>query len=227
MITLALLCADIVILFLTVRVLLLFLSHRIVSLNCILKLINNEFFFFFFFQNKKNIYIKKKRGGKKKKNMAVATFTAEDFARMEREIEEVSEFPTETYEPPEEEVDMNTVSTVKEVAETLRSPAFQKLLEEISKVTAPGAMIKDTITKDDPEYKLVQDAMKSCVTLQTEIARVHKFIRHKYKKYYKELEQFVVEPIMVCITSKIFNYCFVSFEYNKHFTNTQTVCSYR
>eukprot|EP01060_Flectonema_neradi_P031343 TRINITY_DN4734_c0_g1_i1.p1 TRINITY_DN4734_c0_g1~~TRINITY_DN4734_c0_g1_i1.p1 ORF type:complete len:397 (+),score=65.84 TRINITY_DN4734_c0_g1_i1:92-1282(+) len=138
--------------------------------------------------------------------MAVSTFTAEDYARMEAEIEiglGVSGVATDIYKPPEEEIDMDTVSIVKEVAETLRSPAFQKLLEEISKVTAPGAMIKDTITKDDPEYKLVHDAMKSCVTLQTEIARVHKFIRHKYKKYYKELEQFVVEPIQYSRIVKI------------------------
>eukprot|EP01059_Diplonema_ambulator_P003824 TRINITY_DN13511_c0_g1_i1.p1 TRINITY_DN13511_c0_g1~~TRINITY_DN13511_c0_g1_i1.p1 ORF type:complete len:435 (+),score=139.40 TRINITY_DN13511_c0_g1_i1:37-1305(+) len=91
--------------------------------------------------------------------------------------------------------DIDKYTTVKDVSTISRSAQFTKMLGDIEKVTAPNAPIKDTITREDPEYELIHNAMKACVNLQVEIGKVHKFIRGKYKKYFPELEHLVHEPL--------------------------------
>eukprot|EP01064_Diplonema_japonicum_P000897 TRINITY_DN10596_c1_g2_i1.p1 TRINITY_DN10596_c1_g2~~TRINITY_DN10596_c1_g2_i1.p1 ORF type:complete len:434 (+),score=99.28 TRINITY_DN10596_c1_g2_i1:43-1344(+) len=103
---------------------------------------------------------------------------------------------------------VDNYTTVKDVTTISRSQQFQKMLADIERITAPNAVIKDAITREDPEYDLIHQAMKSCVELQVEIGKVHRFIRGKYKKYYPELEQLVVEPLQYARAVKVVDFGF-------------------
>ena len=58
-----------------------------------------------------------------------------------------------------------------------------------------ATMMKESIPREDPEYQLIHDALSGCVRLQVEMSKAHRFTRIKYAKVYKELHEFVVEPV--------------------------------
>ncbi|KAJ9463035.1 Pre-mRNA-processing factor 31 [Diplonema papillatum] len=136
----------------------------------------------------------------------VENFDAEDFDELLNTVEDGLERAGPINDLVDEDIeldDYDRFKSVKEVAEILRSVEFQKMLADIEKYTSPTAPMKNTITRDDPEHALLHTAMKSCVQIQTEIGKVHKFLRGKYKKYFPELEQFIVEPVQYAKVVKV------------------------
>ena len=82
-----------------------------------------------------------------------------------------------------------------------------KTQQEVERVVSdPLTLRKAFIGRDDPEFELIHDAMKGCVKLEVEISKVHKFIRHKYSKYFKELQEFVVEPLKYANAVKLIGF---------------------
>eukprot|EP01062_Namystynia_karyoxenos_P059346 TRINITY_DN50780_c0_g1_i1.p1 TRINITY_DN50780_c0_g1~~TRINITY_DN50780_c0_g1_i1.p1 ORF type:complete len:507 (+),score=197.40 TRINITY_DN50780_c0_g1_i1:117-1523(+) len=134
----------------------------------------------------------------------LAKLDAEEWDMLVDEVVDDLDLPCQTDIMAEDDnIDYDKVETVKDIVFINRSPDFHKMLQDIERVTAPNAVQKDTITKDDPEHSLVHTAMKCCVELQQEISKIHTFIRTKYKKYFAELEQFVVEPMQYAKCVKI------------------------
>eukprot|EP01065_Artemidia_motanka_P027260 TRINITY_DN32484_c0_g1_i1.p1 TRINITY_DN32484_c0_g1~~TRINITY_DN32484_c0_g1_i1.p1 ORF type:complete len:442 (+),score=146.15 TRINITY_DN32484_c0_g1_i1:64-1389(+) len=126
----------------------------------------------------------------------ISRMDADEWDKLVGEVVEDLDLPCPTDMMAEEdENDYEKVESVKQIVFINRSTDFHRMLGDIERVTAPNSVQKDTITKEDPEHSLVHTAMKCCVELQQEIGKVHRFIRAKYKRYFPELEQFVVEPI--------------------------------
>jgi len=86
---------------------------------------------------------------------------------------------------------MLSVGSIKEITTLARSPLLHQLCTRIQNIE-PN---KNTITPDDPEYKLLEECNAMVVDLEIEKTKVYRFVRAHYRHRFPELESLIVDSV--------------------------------
>eukprot|EP00992_Anisonema_acinus_P002913 TRINITY_DN1170_c0_g1_i1.p2 TRINITY_DN1170_c0_g1~~TRINITY_DN1170_c0_g1_i1.p2 ORF type:complete len:103 (+),score=16.43 TRINITY_DN1170_c0_g1_i1:174-482(+) len=84
-------------------------------------------------------------------------------------------------------------ATVREIAKLMRSPELSGHLEKIEEATSEEQPVKVALAGS--EYQLVVESNNLVVEIETEIRKVHKFLKDHYAMKFPELESLVLNPI--------------------------------
>ncbi|CAG5090934.1 Similar to prpf31: U4/U6 small nuclear ribonucleoprotein Prp31 (Xenopus tropicalis) [Cotesia congregata] len=100
----------------------------------------------------------------------------------------------QTHTPMEQDIKVNSV---RELAKLLDSPELQNIIIQIDKYSKLPRKSSDIIgpVESDAEYQLIVGANNMAVSIDDEIATIHRFVRDKYSKRFPELESLVVGPL--------------------------------
>eukprot|EP00996_Jenningsia_fusiforme_P000147 NODE_1106_length_1700_cov_24.976984_g979_i0.p1 GENE.NODE_1106_length_1700_cov_24.976984_g979_i0~~NODE_1106_length_1700_cov_24.976984_g979_i0.p1 ORF type:complete len:500 (-),score=140.77 NODE_1106_length_1700_cov_24.976984_g979_i0:199-1626(-) len=86
--------------------------------------------------------------------------------------------------------DMLKYASVKEIAHLMRSSKLSSHIEKVEAVTSGEEASKHSLT--DAEYSLIVESNKLILEIETEIRKVHKFVKDHYALKFPELESLIL-----------------------------------
>eukprot|EP00667_Euglena_gracilis_P009090 EG_transcript_9231 len=89
--------------------------------------------------------------------------------------------------------DMLRYSSIKEVASLMRSEKLAKHLEKLESVSMDEGDARRGLSPE--EYDLIVESNSLVAEIETEIRKVHKFIKDHYNLKFPELESLILQPI--------------------------------
>ncbi|CAG0879549.1 unnamed protein product [Cyprideis torosa] len=102
------------------------------------------------------------------------------------------------------DVELLKVDNVHEVAKLRDSEHYEAVIEAVDECLAQGPKTGSVTgpLEADPEYQLMVEANNVSADIDSEILKIHKFVRDKYSKRFPELESMVVTPLEYMMTAK-------------------------
>jgi U4/U6 small nuclear ribonucleoprotein PRP31 len=91
--------------------------------------------------------------------------------------------------------DMLRYGSVKDITTLLRSKVMEEMMRKLNEYEQAEAKLKNTITKDDPEYEFVSKVADMMVQIEIEKQKVFKFIRDHYGVRFPELASLAVDGV--------------------------------